>query len=81
MAGFWDLPAPEDLPASKIGARIGEVRHTITHHHYRLEVRRATVTVLDREELRWFKIAQLSGIPFSTTARKALELAGIVYKL
>ena len=27
------------------------------------------------------RIAQLSGIPFSTTARKALQLAGIVYKL
>ena len=81
MAGFWDLPAPEDLPAAKVGARIGEIRHTITHHHYTLEVRSATVEAADREDLRWFKIAQLSGIPFSTTARKALELAGIVYKL
>jgi A/G-specific adenine glycosylase len=42
MAGFWDLPAPEDLPGAKIGARIGEIRHTITHHHYTLEVRSAT---------------------------------------
>ena len=30
---------------------------------------------------RWFTIAQLAEIPFSTTARKALQLAGIVYKL
>ncbi len=81
MAGFWDLPAPEDLPAAKVGARIGEIRHTITHHHYTLEVRSAAVETADAENFRWFKIAQLSGIPFSTTARKALELAGIVYKL
>jgi A/G-specific adenine glycosylase len=81
MAGFWDLPAPEDLPAAKVGERIGEIRHTITHHHYTLEVRSATVQAADREDLRWFKISQLAGIPFSTTARKALELAGIVYKL
>jgi len=81
MAGFWDLPAPEDLPAAKVGERIGEIRHTITHHHYRLEVRGAVVETAEAANLRWFKIPQLSGIPFSTTARKALELAGIVYKL
>jgi A/G-specific adenine glycosylase len=78
MAGFWDLPAPEDLPAAKLGARIGEIRHTITHHHYTLEVRSATAGLPDREGFRWFPIAQLTEIPFSTTARKALHLAGIV---
>jgi A/G-specific adenine glycosylase len=81
MAGFWDLPGPEDLPAARLGERIGEIRHTITHHHYRLEVRGATAALPDRAGFRWFPIAQLSGIPFSTTARKALQLAGIVYKL
>ena len=51
MAGFWDLPAPEDLPAARLGARIGEIRHTITHHHYTLEVRRATAGLPDRGRL------------------------------
>jgi A/G-specific adenine glycosylase len=78
MAGFWDLPTPEDLPAAKIGARIGEIRHTITHHHYTLEVRSATAGMPDRDGFRWFSIAQFATIPFSTTARKALHLAGIV---
>ena len=81
MAGFWDLPAPADLPAARLGARIGEIRHTITHHHYTLEVRRATASLPDGDGFRWFTIAQLAEIPFSTTARKALHLAGIVYKL
>jgi A/G-specific adenine glycosylase len=81
MAGFWDLPAAEDLPAARLGARIGEIRHTITHHHYRLEVLSATASLPTGKGFRWFAIAQLSGIPFSTTARKALTLAGIVYKL
>ena len=81
MAGFWDLPAPEDLPAAKLGVRIGEIRHTITHHHYTLEVRRATASLPDRDGFRWFTITQLDEIPFSTTARKALRLAGIVYNL
>src|ERR1019366_6845735 len=78
MAGFWDLPAPEDLPGAKIGARIGEIRHTITHHHYTLEVRSATAGMPDEDGFQWFTIPQLAEIPFSTTARKALHLAGIV---
>jgi A/G-specific adenine glycosylase len=81
MAGFWDLPTPEDLPAAKVGAHIGEIRHTITHHHYTLEVRSATASLPERDGFRWFTTAQLSGIPFSTTARKALRLAGFVHKL
>lgn len=81
MAGFWDLPTPEDLPAAKLGARIGQIRHTITHHHYTLEVRRATVGLPEPDGFRWFTIPQLDEIPYSTTARKALYLAGIVYKL
>jgi A/G-specific adenine glycosylase len=81
MAGFWDLPGPEDLPTATLGARIGEIRHTITHHHYTLEVRNAGAVRPDQAGFRWFTLAQLSGIPFSTTARKALRLAGFVHKL
>jgi A/G-specific adenine glycosylase len=85
MAGFWDLPAPEDLPGARIGKTFGEIRHTITHHHY-------TLTVLAASGARpgsgpkghtgpkfgWFRPIQLAGIPLSTTARKALKLAGIL---
>ena len=78
MAGFWDLPAPEDLPAARMGARIGAIRHTITHHHYTIEVRRATANLVERDGVQWFTIAQLAEIPCSTMARKALHLAGIV---
>jgi len=78
MAGFWELPSPQDLPSATLGARIGEIRHTITHHHYTLEVRAATAALPRRNGFQWFPIAQLTRIPFSTTARKALHLAGIV---
>ena len=81
MAGFWDLPSPEDLPSRQVGERIGEIRHTITHHHYTLEVRGAGVARPRQRIFAGSKSPQLSGIPLSTTARKALELAGIVYKL
>jgi A/G-specific adenine glycosylase len=80
MAGFWDLPAPEDLPEARTGARFGEFRHTITHHHYTFTVLAATAPRSlgpTRPELRWFDPATLAAIPLSTTARKGLKLAGI----
>jgi A/G-specific adenine glycosylase len=81
MAGFWDLPTPEELPAAKVGERIGEIRHTITHHRYTFEVRDATAALPGTGGFAWFTTGQLAEIPFSTTARKALQLAGFVYNL
>jgi A/G-specific adenine glycosylase len=85
MAGFWDLPAPEDLPKARVGTRLGEIRHTITHHHYTLTVRAATVRAADTPtaraeppEFAWFRPGRLAEIPLSTTARKALKVAGIL---
>jgi A/G-specific adenine glycosylase len=81
MAGFWDLPTPEDLPEAKVGLHIGEIRHSITHHRYTLAVRAATAALPVPGGFAWFTIVQLAEIPLSTTARKALALAGIVCKL
>jgi A/G-specific adenine glycosylase len=81
MAGFWDLPAPQDLPGSQTGASLGEFRHTITHHHYTLTVLAATPPRPPGPagpRFRWFDPAALTQIPLSTTARKALKLAGIL---
>jgi A/G-specific adenine glycosylase len=84
MAGFWDLPAPEDLPAARTGKHFGEIRHTITHHHYTLTVMDASVPsgspprASPGPRFGWFRPEQLAGIPLSTTARKALKLAGIL---
>jgi len=81
MAGFWDLPSPEDLPQSHLGETYGEIRHTITHHHYTLAVRAATASKVRGDMFQWYAPTQLGEIPLSTTARKALALAGIVYNL
>ena len=43
LAGFWDLPAAEQLPSARPGALCGEFRHTITHHHYRWSVYEAAL--------------------------------------
>jgi A/G-specific adenine glycosylase len=77
MAGFWDLPAPEDLPAAHIGACLGEFRHTITHHHYTIAVHSGSVRGRG-DGLRWFEAGQFAEIPLSTTARKAFKLIGLL---
>jgi A/G-specific adenine glycosylase len=80
MAGFWDLPAPGELPAARAGQSLGEFRHTITHHHFTFTVRTAVLgTPAGRgpgPEFRWFAAAELASIPLGTAARKALRLAG-----
>jgi A/G-specific adenine glycosylase len=77
MAGFWDLPAPEDLPAARIGESLGEIRHTITHHRYTFEVMTATARK-PGAACRWFAPGELDSVPLSTTARKSLKLAGVL---
>lgn len=74
MAGFWELPSPEQLPGARIGKSIGEFRHTITHHHYTFTVKTAWGRAAGAE-FAWFAPAHLAEIPLSTTARKALHLA------
>jgi len=83
MAGFWDLPTPGDLPRVRIGDTFGEIRHTITHHHYTFTVQAATAraAVLSRSPgppFRWFAPAQCAEIPLSTSARKALVLSKVL---
>lgn len=77
MAGFWDLPTPEDLPRARAGKQLGEFRHTITHYHYAFMVQAARARA-PGAAFRWFAPAQFTGIPLSTTARKGLKLAGIL---
>ena len=77
MAGFWELPSPEQLPGARIGKSAGEFRHTITHHHYTFAVKAASGRAAGAE-FAWFVPAQLADIPLSTAARKALQLARIL---
>jgi A/G-specific adenine glycosylase len=77
LAGFWELPSPEQLPDLQRPRTIGTFRHTITHHQYRITVRAGTVTRA-RRPLQWIAIGDLRSMPLSTTARKALRLAGVV---
>lgn len=73
MAGFWELPAPEDLPGWRAGKTLGSFRHTITHHYYTITVE--TGDLADAPQgFEWRSMEALKGTPLTTIARKALSL-------
>ena len=81
VAGFWDLPTPEDLPGARRRAFLGSFRHSVTHHRYHFAVYQAGVwngAVCVRDGFRWADPSELAEIPLGSAARKALRLAGIV---
>src|ERR1700681_4029608 len=68
VKGFWDLPEHAEHPASvRIGATLGDFRHTITHRHYRFTVTEAIVGAA-LKGARWHTEKELARIPLSTTA-------------
>jgi A/G-specific adenine glycosylase len=73
MAGFWELPSPEDLLSWRLRETLGSFRHTITHHHYTVSVFTGTVSRVP-PGFRWRRRDGLDGIPLTTVARKALRL-------
>jgi A/G-specific adenine glycosylase len=76
LAGFWELPEERDLPGVKRGRLVAEFRHSITRHDYTVMVYEAP-PVKARKGWRWRRHSELEKIPLATTARKALELAGL----
>lgn len=70
VQGFWDLPEP--FEGARVGARLGEFRHAITHRSYRFTVHEAAVIVTPKG-FRWFSCKDIDEIPLSTTAKKGLR--------
>ncbi len=73
MAGFWELPAPGDLPGCRSSRVIGSFRHSITHHHYTITVLEGAVPAVPLG-FHWRRINRLAGVPLTTITRKALGL-------
>jgi len=71
LAGFWELPEPEQVPAASVGARIAGFRHTIVNTNYAIEVCRASL-VRTPKGFYWIGTKNLHEVPLSTTAKKAL---------
>jgi A/G-specific adenine glycosylase len=70
VQGFWDLPEP--FEEARIGARLGEFRHSITHHDYRFTVFEGRVRHSPKG-FRWVRCKDIDEIPLSTTAKKGLR--------
>ena len=77
MAGFWRLPEESDLPEAKRGARVGEFRHSITHHRYVCELWTAKARPVG-PQFAWLDPQRLDEVPLGAAARKALRLAGLL---
>jgi len=80
MPGFLGLARAGALARHPPGAAIANFGHTITHHHYTFTVEsRARAQAASTGALfRWLAPREASDIPLSTTAKKALRLAGLL---
>jgi A/G-specific adenine glycosylase len=72
VAGFWDLPEP--FPDARIGVKLGEFGHAITHRQYRFLVHEAKLKGRIPDKAVWRKMDSISNIPLSTIAKKALRI-------
>jgi A/G-specific adenine glycosylase len=73
MPGFWELPEREHLPGAAAGDEVGEFRHGITVHSYRITVSR-TDAPAECGVCRWLEIDKLGDLPLSTIFSKALKI-------
>ena len=70
VQGFWDLPEP--FEGARVGVKLGEFRHSITHRNYRFTVHEGAVRAAPKG-FRWFSRKEIDEIPLSTTAKKGLR--------
>jgi A/G-specific adenine glycosylase len=82
LGGFWELPSPDQLPEAAALPVIGTFPHAITRHQYQVTVRSGSLVPRARmaraaRPLQWIPLAKVPLLPLSTTARKALRLAGL----
>jgi adenine-specific DNA glycosylase len=71
LGGFYELPEPHQLPEAKAVRLLNEFSHAITNHIYDFHVMTARVRQVPAT-LQWTPLEQLSALPLSTVARKAL---------
>jgi A/G-specific adenine glycosylase len=72
LAGFWELPEPDQLEGAKLGSRIGRFRHTIVNTTFLCHVFRASLLIVPKG-FRWLAKSKIHEVPLSTTAKKALQ--------
>ncbi|HYP08691.1 MAG TPA: A/G-specific adenine glycosylase [Bryobacteraceae bacterium] len=73
LAGFWELPEPEELKTARIGKELGRFPHTITNFHNIFTIRQAEIAVKPRGYA-WLSPVEPVEYLLSTVVRKALRL-------
>jgi A/G-specific adenine glycosylase len=76
LAGFRELPGKKDLAGARFRA-VGEFTHRIVNDRFRVRVW-VTGRAFGLPEGAWIPTADLASVPVTTTARKALRLAGVL---
>lgn len=74
LRGFWELPNAQHGLLLRNQKHLGEFRHAIVNHIYRVTVRQAKLIGELPDPYEWISSDQLSELPLSTMARKSLEL-------
>lgn len=72
MAGFWELPEPDEVAGARVGAALAKFSHTIVNNKFHFTVHAATLNQKPAKGLQWFALDRLHEIPLSTTAKKAV---------
>jgi A/G-specific adenine glycosylase len=88
MADLWQLPTREAgtksglfpqrfcSPALQLGARLGRLRHAITHHAIELDLHAAQLAGRVRAPLRWVNEGELEKLGLTGMTRKVLRALG-----
>lgn len=73
LTGLWDLPEAAELPEARLLEPLGEFRHAVTRHLYRIRVMRAAVPRAP-QGYQWVPLRRCAQLPLSAATRKALGL-------
>lgn len=75
MAGFWELPALDDIPGVTATELLGAFQHTIVNQRYSVSVHYAELPPgRTPRGAKWMNAECFGEIPITTITRKAIEL-------
>lgn len=76
LAGFWELPALEEVFGLRAERTLGSFTHTITHHYYTFTVVSGSAPAAP-PGMRWLSKDELAHLPVTTASRKALAFLNV----
>jgi len=72
LQGFWELPEQHQLPGAVPGRPLGEFRHSITNHNYRIQLLTAHIDRIPKGFC-FLDRSSLEKLPVTTATKKALR--------